>query len=334
MTKIPDYKAKTLKNKFQRPYFSPKINSYEMDYVSSGKFKINDEVRFRHYLGVININTKYLFMIPLELNTNETLLITYEIIKQINEDLRALNKNMEINNIRGDGDKKFGSIVDSSNLDGIDLPKNNKIIKLGEFDTMNYTKNIFTEYLKQNNITMYLNPSKFTNKNRVIDRAIRTIRDKVGENQSKWLDKEIIQKAVNEYNHTPHLAFNKEFTPYEVQFYRDLEEYFIRQHTEELEDINKKQSEAKLFDYKLYNVLLIHLDLPKTPQMFKKQRREFNKLAIFKGYEHGNVKCSLLNLKNNKISADNDYITVPIYYTKLISKDVLSIPEEYMQLLF
>jgi hypothetical protein len=37
------------------------------------------------------------------------------------------------------------------------------------------------KYLSDNNIIFYMSASKYTNKNRVLDRAIRTIRDLVGE---------------------------------------------------------------------------------------------------------------------------------------------------------
>jgi hypothetical protein len=326
---LKDYKAKTLKNKFQRPYYSPKVNSYEIDYVSSGEFG----KQFRHYLAVININTKYLFMIPLRLNTNPTLQDTYAIIEQINTDLIALNRDMRIDNLRGDGDRKFGSIVDDVDGANVDIPQNNKVIRLGNYDNMVFTKNIFTKYLKENNISMYLNPSKFTNKNRVIDRAIRTIRDKIGEDQSKWLNKNIVQKAVDEYNHTKHSAFLNKFTPYEVQFNRDLEEYFIREHIEDSEKITEKQSIAGLFNYKRGNIILVHLDLSKTSQMFKKQRRAFNKLAEFQSYEHGNVKCILIKFEKNNYYMDSDEIIIPIYYTKFVSKDLDTIPNEYKQLL-
>jgi hypothetical protein len=49
--------------------------------------------------------------------------------------------------------------------------------KLGK---MIYKRNTFLEYLKSESITLYLNPSPFLNKNRVVDRVIRTIRDKLG----------------------------------------------------------------------------------------------------------------------------------------------------------
>jgi hypothetical protein len=35
MIKIPDYKLKPL-TKFERPYFSPNVDNYEMDWILSG----------------------------------------------------------------------------------------------------------------------------------------------------------------------------------------------------------------------------------------------------------------------------------------------------------
>ncbi|KAA6380708.1 MAG: hypothetical protein EZS28_023764 [Streblomastix strix] len=60
-TQIKDNKVKPL-NKLQRPYFSPKLGSWEIDLV----FGVNPVTRRRqHYLFAININTKYLVVIPL-----------------------------------------------------------------------------------------------------------------------------------------------------------------------------------------------------------------------------------------------------------------------------
>jgi hypothetical protein len=65
--KIPNYQVKPLK-KFYRPYFSPKFNSYEMDYAVAG-FLINNERMFKFYLFVINIDTMfYLFNLLLKMH--------------------------------------------------------------------------------------------------------------------------------------------------------------------------------------------------------------------------------------------------------------------------
>jgi hypothetical protein len=52
-------------------------------------------------------------------------------------------------------------------------------------------------------IELYLQPSKFVNKNRVLDKAIRTIRDKVGEDFSQFFKPAIVKSVMEEYNITP-----------------------------------------------------------------------------------------------------------------------------------
>jgi hypothetical protein len=72
---------------------------------------------------------------------------------------------------------------------------------------MIYKKNTFLDYLACEGITLYLNSSPFLNKNRVVDRVIRTIRDKIGVRSNLWID-------IN----PPHSAFYHMFTPFQVQF--------------------------------------------------------------------------------------------------------------------
>jgi hypothetical protein len=92
-------------------------------------------------------------------------------------------------------------------------------VKLGK---MIYKRNIFLDFLASEGITLYLNPSPFLNKNRVIDRVICMIRDKLGVRSILCLDINHMAQLVEEYNHTPHSAFYHMFTPFQVQFTRDL----------------------------------------------------------------------------------------------------------------
>jgi hypothetical protein len=57
---IKDYRLKPLKN-FQRPYFSSRIGSYEIDYAEA-----RSGGQSRWYFVSININTKYLMMYSLD----------------------------------------------------------------------------------------------------------------------------------------------------------------------------------------------------------------------------------------------------------------------------
>jgi hypothetical protein len=104
-----------------RPYFSPNFNSYEMDYAFSN-FKINSEKNYKYYIILININTKFLFSVPVKNKTTPNVDLTKIIIKSINDHLISLSPNLKINNIHTDGDSKFGRMIeDNDNPDSITL---------------------------------------------------------------------------------------------------------------------------------------------------------------------------------------------------------------------
>jgi hypothetical protein len=149
-----------------------------------------------------------------------------------------------------------------SGWDRLHLEDNNRIETI-KLDKMIYKKNFFLDYLISENITLYLNSSPFLNKNRVVDRVVRTIRDKLGVRSNLWLNIEHIAQLLKQYNHTPHSAFYHMFTSFQVQFTRDLERYFMKQIEYKLEKINKKQNELGLRDYEPGNILLIHFDFSK-----------------------------------------------------------------------
>jgi hypothetical protein len=81
----------------------------------------------------------------------------------------------------------------------------------------------------------------------------------MGVRSNLWLDIEHTAQLVDEYNHTPHSAFYHIFTPFQVQFTRDLERYFMKENEYKLESINEKQKEMGLRNYEPGNILLIHL---------------------------------------------------------------------------
>jgi hypothetical protein len=124
-------------------------------------------------------------------------------------------------------------------------------------------------------------------------------------------------QLVEEYNHTPHSAFYHMFTPFQVQFTRNVERYFIKENEYKLESINAKQKELGLKYYELGNILLIHLDFSKTSSRFTKKRRNFNRIAKFISYEFGNVKCYVYNIEKHI----KNPITILIYYTKYIAEN-------------
>jgi hypothetical protein len=153
----------------------------------------------------------------------------------------------------------------------------------------------------------------------VVDRAIRTIKDGVGLDRELLLFPSVIQKIVNYYNNTPHSAYKNKFSPKQVQNDNELEAWFIRQQKARLLEVLK----ITKFTYKPGNILLIHRSVNKTSDLFRKRRRNFDELATFIQYVHGNVQ---VELKSKEV------VILPIYYTKFVcdSKDDLPIDYKYL----
>jgi hypothetical protein len=87
----PDYKLKPLQKLF-RPYYSPKLGSYEVDVVFGSDPKYKNV--YTIYLFCININTKYLYIY--KLNSKKR--------RDIIEALQKLVSSTFVTNIRGDHD--------------------------------------------------------------------------------------------------------------------------------------------------------------------------------------------------------------------------------------
>ncbi|KAA6356807.1 MAG: hypothetical protein EZS28_047666, partial [Streblomastix strix] len=245
-TQIKDAKVKPL-NKLQRPYFSPKLGSWEIDLV----FGVNPVTRRRqHYLFAININTKYLVVIPLIVDEKNATYILAALKKLINQ--------VYVNNIRGDGETGFKA-------------------------------NIIRQFCEDNKISLYFTGSPFTQHNRVVDSVIRTIRNGFGQDLLGFATPSQMQQMVEIYNKTPHLAFMNRFTPKQVQYNREIEGKFIRQKQAQLEQVMIRQQHENLLNFKSGNILMIHADYARLPIRFQKQRRQFNELATFISYKNGNV---------------------------------------------
>jgi hypothetical protein len=277
-----DTQLKTLK-KYYRPYFSRYFDSYELDYFNSGEImdeEIPDKTYFRMYLMFININTKFIVVYPVRLNKRPSSHFSKTCIDDM-----IHNKHIVIKNIRGDDDFTFSGK--------------------------------FLDYLKKNGISYYFSGSKFTNKNRVVDRAIRTIKDGIGLNREFLLMPEYVQQIVDYYNNTPHSAYENNFTPRDVMNDKELELWYIRKQMRELVAVVKRQRQV-FQGYEKGNVLLIHIPLNKTNIVFQKRRLNFDELAIFYDYNHGNVRIELLNANLIK-RLGAKLITIPIYYTRFLA---------------
>jgi hypothetical protein len=255
------------------------------------------------------------------------LIDTWQCLVKINNTLAADHK---IKHIRGDGDSTFAYhvyLVEPQLISNLDEPE---YVKLGQ---RIHKGNDLTRYLLANNIELYLFPSPYTNKNRIVDRVARTIRDMLLSDET-FLNNELVAEAVTKYNNTKHFAFNNKYSPAEVQASHDLENVFIRENLYKLEEINKLQRDDGLFSYKPGNILLIHLDESKTKRAMDRRRRVFGRLAVFLQYEYGNVTCQLLMRDRANNVVRTPPVTIPIYHTKLFANSFDTMPASIREQIF
>ncbi len=172
-------------------------------------------------------------------------------------------------------------------------------------------------FYRRNNIRYFFSGSYFTNKNKIVDSVIRTIRNAFGNDIMSFRDNAKVQQMVQYYNNTPHSAFKNKLSPIDVQNDEELEANYIRMKEEELRKVKELQQLSGIKDYQPGNVLMCHVDFSKTQFGFEKRRRNFNELTVFVGYNNGNVVCDLLR-EFNKLRR----IEIPIQFTKIVSGSI------------
>lgn len=242
------------------------------------------EVKHSYYLLIININTRYLVCYPVSGRSSE------KIIPLLVNFLRRFKCDF----LRGDGESAFSSDVMDIFLSSYSVGKT------------------------------YFPKSPYINKNRIIDRAIRTIRDGFGVNPELINDADAMQRMVKLYNYTPHKAYGNIFTPTEVQHDVELEGMYIRAQQDRLNKVLLLQQRDKYMKYKPGNILYAYFDESKTGKKFDKARRKFDKLVQFHKYSHGNVVCLLYTPFGINTRS---YFTIPIHHTKFAYGSYKKIPQ-------
>ena len=291
---VRDYRVPLLIKKFKRPDYSPEPYSYEMDIM----FTNNDgQQRRKLYLVLININTRYLIVVPLRSKS------TRDAIDAFNS-IYTKERGIKIRNIKYDGESGFISA-----------------------DFIAYLSSKGVENIKSDD-------SKYTFHNKIVDSAIRTIRNAAGLSYNILRNDSNMQAIVNFYNNTPHNSLPIDdngihYTPKEMQDNIDLEWYYIREKDRELADANERIKNAKLDTYEPGNILLLYLDHGKDREGMRKRRRNFQDVGEFITYHNGNVRCARITSNER---GKNNIVELPIFFTKKIANNKQSIPKKYVDL--
>jgi hypothetical protein len=91
-----------------------------------------------------------------------------------------------INDIRADGGSEFARRIEAP------ATRSRQAKKTTWFKNQEIVLNDLTKFLEKNGINLSLFASQYTNKNRVVDRAIRTIRDMLGSNPNNFFDSKLV----------------------------------------------------------------------------------------------------------------------------------------------
>jgi hypothetical protein len=120
-----------------------------------------------------------------------------------------------------------------------------------------------------------------------------------------------MEKIVHKYNNTIHKSLFNRFTPNQAQHNSMIEHVFIMEKTLELENV--KEAISYKYTYDPGDILLCHI--PTKDRIYAKRRRNFDTLAIFINYDHGNALIQPYNTNQN--------IVLPIYCTKFLCKSIV-----------
>ena len=225
--------------KLQRHTFAKVVNSYELDLMF---FKYNPNVKEAIYLVLININTRFAYIV----------LIPNKNIESIK---RAISKliyyGLDITNLRYDGE----------------LALNSKEMQ---------------EFWKSMNIEFFRTTSKFTNKTRIVDRFIRTLRDlyfnSVGTQKlSHEKQHDLMQQLVTIYNNTEHSSTGMK--PAEMNYEQEYK--YIETMTQLNKIQRQKQIKEGLYEFKEGDPIKVFIDPAKTSERFVKKRGNYVYDATF-----------------------------------------------------
>jgi hypothetical protein len=294
--------------KYVKPSFSKYHGTWEIDVVFGLLDRNADTRKQSAHLFCINVNTRYLVVYQIPNKDADS----------IGAALRHLVETVPVHYLRGDGERAF---VDRETV----------------------------RWLSEHGIPpdhLYFTSSKFTYHSKIVDVAIKTIRNAIG---YRIIDQHQLQQIIWYYNRTYHKGID--CTPLEMMQHRDengnkdWEDQYIRYCMKRLVKARQQEEFDGLLDYEYGNVLLLHFDLKKTALRDEKRRKFWDRVGIFIRYENRNVVVRLLGAEikggGGKLSRDERGVPIvddhgtyyeyvlPIQFTKLIAKNINEVPEYY-----
>jgi hypothetical protein len=291
----------------QYPYFSPYLHSWEIDivfvnkqrgFVSEAEAEHDNQLRQRG-IGLTppgQFYPMYLFCI----NINTKFLDVYGLKSKRTDDVISVLSRFiieqTVRHIRGDREGAFISRE-------------------------------VNHFLHQHHITTYWTSHPFTNHNRVVDRVIRTFRAYFRYHESDLQDYDNLLRLVRAYNNTPHSAYNRLFTPEEVERNIDIEGAYIRHEKQVLLTAEFRQARLGIRGYNLGNVVLLHMDLARTGERFAPLNLYFNGIGIFLEYHARNALVYCLVTGAFRKTA----IVISTSYTRFVCPHFFEIPPDYAQ---
>ena len=265
---IVDKQPKIQMKNYSRPYFSPKFLSWEADLV----YFTSKTKKPLSYMFIINVNTKFLYVVFISDKSEDEMINAFMNLFQMKTNNVQCPNGIRINNLRFDGESSL----------------NSKLMK---------------RFYDKYKIKTYSNSSRFINKNRIVDRVIRTIRSawdnlEIGDVSLKK-HRQIMQQIVSLYNNSIHKSTG--IKPIKMTFEDELN--YIKNKELELRNIMSKQREDGMLNYKPGDKLKLYLPSSKVNR-FTKKHIYYSTPAKFISYNHGNVIAE----------TDGGIVEVPIYY--------------------
>ena len=327
-----------------RPYFSSERGGWEIDFafhICDDKQKSETEENVVDtWLFCVNVNTRYL----------EVYKCPRKDTKSVIESLHKLTTTHFVSSIRGDGESAFKSVSEYVKLKQeiktlvnvrnaippqerygqkwsqiiYALDDKAKVIERKRKELKSQPLVDKLNEIADKNVTFMWMNSPFTNHNRIVDCAIKTIRNAIGYRE---INENQLLQIVNYYNNTYHRSID--CTPNDMENNSDIEYQYIRWNEQKLDYVLSLQDSYGLTKYEKGNILLVHLDKGKTKNKFEKRRTYYDRLGEFQNYENGNVKIKLLS----PVMVGTKYVNeavVPAYHTQFLAKNKESIPKEYI----